>query len=356
MVKNTDMKKITLYISALCFTWSLVTGCVSDEDISLPTGPSSIETEAGYGEVVFTWVFPEDPAAEFVQVNYQNAGGEELHQKFSRHAETAIIAGLEERSYTFDVMVGDKEGNLSAAQSVTVTPNKPPHLFVAETVKLEPDFGSIQVLWENATEREVAVNVTYMDVNGQSKVAVFNSSDPEGIGEISDAALEEQHYEIHVSNPVGAQSAVQTVLLAPFAESAFDKSEWEVVEISAEEEEGQKYNLYDDDVSTIWHSPWSWSQPDYPHYFVIDLKEQKIISRVGLVNRQNDTRGMTKVGFSGSVDNENWMDFGEFDFEQINEEQKFRLSANPSIRYLKVTPLEGTNFFTFLAEVNIYGQ
>ncbi|MBD8487814.1 DUF5126 domain-containing protein [Echinicola sp. CAU 1574] len=348
-------KRMIKYIYGLLLL-GFATSCMEDEEVKLPDGPGNIQAEAGYGEVVFSWDFPQDPNVVFVKVTYQNSAGENKHQKFSQYAETAVIAGLEERAYDFEISLGDKNGNLSDSKMVSVTPNKPPYLFVAETVELIPDFGSVKVLWENVTEREVAINVKYTDVNGQPKTEVFNSSDVQGQGEITDVAAVEQTFEVYVANPTGLLSDSEMISVAPYAEEKLDKANWEVIDISAEEQEGQKFNLYDDDISTFWHSPWSWSQPNYPHYFIIDLKEEKVISRIGLVNRQNDSRGMTKVSFSGSTDNENWTELGEFDFEQINDEQKFRLVSNPTLRYIKVTALEGSNFFTFLAEVYLYGQ
>jgi hypothetical protein len=349
--------KDLVYMKYICFILAacLISGC-AEEEVNIPKGPANIQASPGFGEALFTWAFPEGDNIEYVRVDYQNTEGKRLHQKFSRYTEVAVISGLEEREYEFAISVADRKDNLSAAELIKVTPNKPPHLFVANTVEVVPDFGSAIVTWENETEKEVAVNVRYKDKFGTEQLIVFGSSERNGKGVIPDLGDEEQEFVVYVSNLSGMRSETKTFTLAPYRETTFDKGEWEVVDISSEQSPGMKDNLIDDDISTIWHSPWSWSQPDYPHYFTVDMKAVKTVSRIVLVNRQNDSRGMTKFRLEGSVDGEEWINLGEFPFEQINAAQSFRISSNPQIRYFKMTALEGPNFFTFLAEASALGQ
>ncbi|WP_200975991.1 discoidin domain-containing protein [Echinicola sp. 20G] len=355
-------KSMIKYIYGLLIL-GLATSCMEDDEVKLPDGPNNIQAEAGYGEVVFSWDFPQDPNVVFVKVAYQNSAGENKHQKFSQYAENAVIAGLEERAYDFEISLGDKSGNLSNSTIVSVTPNKPPHLFVAETVELIPDFGSVKVLWENVTEREVAVNISYTDVNGQPQTEVFNSSAVEGIGEISDVAVEEQSFVVYVANSEGARSEEVSMTLAPYEEEIFDKSDWEIVDFSSEEAvgegsaNGQAIFVLDGDVSTFWHSQWYGASPAFPHHFTIDMKEVKVVSRVELFRRQNNGTGMTKFRIEGSLDNESWEVLGEFDFDnQTNDGQRYRLPSNPEIRYIKMVATEGPNNYTHLGEFNVFGQ
>ncbi|MEN7547740.1 DUF5126 domain-containing protein [Rapidithrix thailandica] len=354
------MKKIR-DLSIITFFLLLAFSCDKDDEIQLPAGPENVQVNPGYGEALFTWDFPEGQGVEYVRVDYTNSEGKSLHQKFSQYTDIAVISGLEEREYTFQISVGDKSGNLSDAKSVNITPYQPPYLFVKETIGLIADFGSVVVSWENETEKEVGINVVYTDANGVSQTHVVNTSEAQGSMSISNVSATEQTFEVYVSNAQGLRSENKTFTAKPLKEVSFAKNNWEVIDISSEEpaeggDNGVKGSLIDDTIDSFWHSAWAGSQPDFPHHFTIDMKEVRTVSRLGLVNRQNNTQGMTKIKIEGSVDNVTWENLGEFPFEQINAEQKFRLTSNPQIRYFKVTGLEGPNFYTFLAEVYAYGE
>lgn len=347
---------INIQVICLMLFVAFLSGCISDEEVNLPQGPGNIHATAGYGEAIFTWDFPEGDIVEYVRVDYQDSEGKHLHQKFSRYTDAAVISGLEEREYEFRISVADKKGNLSGSQSVRVTPNQPPYLFVSETIEMLPDFGSALVTWVNETEKEVAVNVRYKDKFGAEQSIVFGSSERNGKGIITDLGDEEQEFTVFVSNLAGMQSGDKSFTLAPYKEVEFNKSAWEVIDISGEEVAGMRVRLIDNNITTFWHSPWSRSQPPYPHFFTVDMKAVKTISRMVLVNRQNNAQGMTKFKIEGSVDGQEWTSYGEFPFQQINAAQSFRIPSNPEIRYFKVTALQGPNFYTFLAEITAFGQ
>ncbi|MCW9707980.1 BT_3987 domain-containing protein [Fodinibius salsisoli] len=133
-----------------------------------------------------------------------------------------------------------------------------------------------------------------------------------------------------------------------------DRSGWSVVEVSSEEVNSQGASTLDGDVNTFWHTAWSQSQPDYPHHIIVDMKNMQTIGGFQITNRQNDSRGMTRIRLEGSTDGETWTSFGEFDFEQINDPQRYFIESNPKIRYFKLVALEGPNFFTFVSEIEAF--
>lgn len=141
----------------------------------------------------------------------------------------------------------------------------------------------------------------------------------------------------------------------------FDRSNWAVVDVSSEEavaEDGKNSGLgihtIDGNIETYWHTEWYEAQPGYPHHITIDMKEKKTVAGFQVTNRQNDTRGMTRIRFAGSIDGETWTDLGEFAFEQINEPQRFFLQSNTDMQFFKLIALEGPNFFTAVAEISAF--
>lgn len=337
--------------------------CSKEDEVKITQGPANIQAVAGYGEAQFTWDFPDDDKGEYVRVDYQNSEGKALHKKFSRYTELAIIPGLEEREYEFAISLVDVNGSRSEEQRVRVTPHQPPHLFVARTVDVYPDFASAVVTWQNETEKEVAVTVRYTDIDGEPQVTVFGSAEREGMGVITNIGAVAQEFTIIVSNLAGMESEPKVIAVAPYEEVLFDKSGWAIVDFSSEEAVGEgagngsAFHAIDGNVSTFWHSQWYGASPPYPHHFTVDMGEVKIVSNVELFRRQGNGTGMTRFRIDGSVDNETWVSYGEFDFNKdTNAGQKYRLTENPEIRYIRMVATQGASNYTHLGELNVYGQ
>lgn len=358
------MEKIfNKHVLYFLFLVGVLSSCSKDEEVNLLQGPANIQAVAGYGEAQFTWDFPDHEQIEYVQVDYQNTEGKLLHKKFSRYTEVAVISGLEEREYEFTIRAANKQGALSGSEVVKVTPHQPPYLFVARTVEIRPDFGSAIVTWSNETEKEVAVNVRYKDKEGNTQLAVFGSAERNGKGLISNLNWVEQEFTIFVANLAGMQSEPKVFTLTPYEERLFDKSGWEIIDFSSEEAvgegsgNGKAAHAIDGNISSFWHSQWYGAAPPYPHYFTVDMKEVKTVSNVELFRRQGNSTGMSKFRLEGSVDNETWVSYGEFDFNRtINNGQKYRLAENPQIRYIRMVAIEGPSNYTHLGEMHVYGK
>lgn len=140
-----------------------------------------------------------------------------------------------------------------------------------------------------------------------------------------------------------------------------DRSAWEVTGFSTEEPaEGAPNGLVtaalDGNLGTFWHTQWNGGSPGYPHYFVVDMKQQVKILAVECFRRQGDNRGQSKYKIHTSNDGVNFTDQGTFDFNnQIDAGQVASLSFMPEARYVKYEAIEGPNNYAFLAEFYVYG-
>jgi len=113
----------------------------------------------------------------------------------------------------------------------------------------------------------------------------------------------------------------------------------------------------DGDLETFWHSAWDESQPDYPHYFTIDMKQPVRMLAVEGFRRQGNGNGQTKFKIYTSNDGENFEDQGTFDFDAGSDAgQLYPLAFLPEARYFKYEATEGPNHYAFLAEFYVYGQ
>ncbi|KOH43091.1 DUF4998 domain-containing protein [Sunxiuqinia dokdonensis] len=140
-----------------------------------------------------------------------------------------------------------------------------------------------------------------------------------------------------------------------------DRSTWDVTDFSSEEPaegdpNGRVIAALDGDLGTFWHTQWNGGSPDYPHYFVVDMKQQVKILAVECFRRQGDDRGQAKYKIHTSDDGVNFVDQGTFDFDnKIDAGQMASLAFMPEARYIKYEAIEGPNNFAFLAEFYVYG-
>lgn len=143
-----------------------------------------------------------------------------------------------------------------------------------------------------------------------------------------------------------------------------DKSGWTITADSETpdgwENTGKATALLDGNLDTYWHTDYSVDPvPGYPHWVLIDMKEEKKMITVIVTNRQAGTPnavGMKKFRLEGSSDGSNFTSMGDFDFAISNSPQQFPVSSANAYRYLKLTALEsqtGTTAHTFLAEIDV---
>ena len=112
----------------------------------------------------------------------------------------------------------------------------------------------------------------------------------------------------------------------------------------------------DNDVNSFWHSAWSQSSPDYPHWLSVDMGENVVVSRVELIGRQNKNDSFTDFVIEGSMDQTRWTEYGAFKMQSQNGPQNFVLMQTPTMRYIRITMKKGAANYAHLAEFSVFGQ
>lgn len=89
-----------------------------------PAKPVELKTQAGYLRIALSWAIPKDPAVKSVKVfwdNYAKSSDVDYSSAVDGFV-TTVISDLEDRSYTFDIVNFDEDGNRSLASEITVAP------------------------------------------------------------------------------------------------------------------------------------------------------------------------------------------------------------------------------------------
>ncbi|HLU94674.1 MAG TPA: DUF4998 domain-containing protein [Membranihabitans sp.] len=142
-----------------------------------------------------------------------------------------------------------------------------------------------------------------------------------------------------------------------------DKSKWTITEVDSEEPaEGNADNPHnglaiaaiDGNLGTFWHTQWQSSQPDYPHYFILDLGETYNVGAVESFRRRGNGSAQNLVQILISEDHENWMDKGTFEIDnQTDDGQLNEFEPGPA-RYIRYNAQSGSSVYAMLAELEVY--
>lgn len=126
-----------------------------------------------------------------------------------------------------------------------------------------------------------------------------------------------------------------------FKKNKFDKSAWEVVRFSSEETTGEDTNgrarqIIDGDNNTYWHSKWTGGGSSYPHFFVVDMKEEKVVNGFQITMSGGSNRYIKSFNLYASGDGVKWNKFYADADAPSDATFHFMLEEPVSMRYFKL--------------------
>jgi hypothetical protein len=142
------------------------------------------------------------------------------------------------------------------------------------------------------------------------------------------------------------------------------KSTWVITadseELVGEGSNGGASKAIDGDIATYWHTPWYLSNPPFPHWLRIDMKQPNFIDRISMAPRQNNSNGFVLFKLEGSLDGTTWTMLGNnLVFDPTKRDgtfQEFAITPT-SVQFIKITMLQSrvsTEKSTHLGEINVY--
>ncbi|MGP2570359.1 glycoside hydrolase family 2 TIM barrel-domain containing protein [Ornithobacterium rhinotracheale] len=139
-----------------------------------------------------------------------------------------------------------------------------------------------------------------------------------------------------------------------------EKLNVKVLNVSSQESGGgEAENMLDGDTNTIWHTMYSVTVAQYPHWIDFDLGAPQEIKGFTYLPRQNGTNGNIK-DFSVSVsdDAQNWKEVSKGSFDKSSKEKKVLFEKPVKARYLRFTALNEQNGQDFAsgAEFSVLGN
>ncbi|MBV5315380.1 MAG: discoidin domain-containing protein [Prolixibacteraceae bacterium] len=137
------------------------------------------------------------------------------------------------------------------------------------------------------------------------------------------------------------------------------KDGWKLVECNSFQPEGYEANLaFDDKGSTFWHTKYSPTADQFPHFMTIDMGQTYSISKFSYVPRQDNNPNGTIINYSlqSSLDNSNWFTVSSGSFSK-NTGEKCISFPDHVARYFKLVAQSEYNNLSIAsaAEFSMFG-
>jgi len=288
-----------------------------------------------------------------------------------------IVPNLPERSYTFTVRTTDMYGHKSLFMTgfgTTYGANYENSLndrnIANSGIRLEDEpIGWATLL--SAGTGLVRTEFRYEKEDGSEGIAILKANDNsvEMPGAKYSSYFETRSLYIPESESVDTFATIWRQHSVAFPDpppppppfGPYDRSKWEVLEVSdqTESDGGGMHTLLDGNHDNYWHSQWHAGDAPCPHWAIIDMKETKNVGKFIVYRRlKNPDTKTVEFYLSDSPDpNGSWTKVGEGMFPDAGDDP-IEIFADDMVtkgRYLKMNlPDTYRDPFTSVSEVYVY--
>ena len=379
------MKKLSILFTLIFGLTLLFNACqdmedihseyLRDGDIIYAPKPLIIETFAGHNRIALKYYLINAVNINKCVIEWEdgtNTKTIDITPSVPLDSVDIILTDMEEKSYIFKIHTIDKFGNRSIKEQVTGSSYAAKYLSGLTNRPLVSIEGggttdSLIVTWGTAQNGNTGVELMYKNGAGEMVSKMVRPEDDITIIKDWESESEMSYKSFFIPEETAIDTFVvdpNSVTLPAFIEfkgEKIEKTNWEIVDFSTEEPgEGAPNGLasaaIDNDLSTFWHTQWDGASPGYPHFFTVDMKDVVKINKIETFRRPGDNRGQTRFEIHTSLDGVNYTNQGSFEYDPNSASQIYQFGKLPMARYIKYTATAGSNFFAFLAELDIYGQ
>lgn len=256
--------------------------------------PSSISADKvnvvpmpGGAKIAFQ--LPDEPDLSYVKGVFKVKGVEHI-VRTSIYTDTLKVEGLgSTEPLKMQLYVVDHSENVSAPCEVEFTPGTPIIELILNSLKLQADFGGVNVKWKNVLKTEVGITIMATNDDGEMEEGetYFNQL---GEGSYSFRGYDDtpRTFSVYVTDKWGNVSErTEGVELTPIYEALLDRTKFKRGNLTADNytEYGSKYSwekMFDNNTTTFWESAQTVTAP---FYFTIDLGSVCKLSRFKMYPR-----------------------------------------------------------------------
>lgn len=285
------------WLWTFCIGFMLLTdGCKQDviapiQNDGIAPGPvSNVKVVNLNGAAEISFSVPSDDDLLYIKAQYTTKKGEVRETKVSYNNNSLIMKGFGDTdAYQVRLYAVDKGENASVPVYVTVNPKTPPMKLVRDGLTVAPDFGGINVNYENKTADDLAIVVLTNDSLGHFvPVNTYYTNFKKGEFPTRDLKAVEARFGIFVRDRWGNLSDTLYVKLTPYFEMRLDRRKMKGLVLPTDAQLGYGGDLsalFDGSVGdgTFYHSG---DAAKMPQWFTFDMGVTAKISRLVYYMRQ----------------------------------------------------------------------
>lgn len=364
-----------------------------DRDGVAPQQVTDVSVNPIPGGAKITYVLPDDPDLLYIEAVYTLPNGETNKINSSYNGRSISVEGFAEvKEYQVFLTSVDRSGNRSEPYAVKFIPQTPPVITIFNTIRMQADFGGVNVTWDNPSTVELAVIISKKDVVGDDAIIdTYYTSSAVGTYTVRGLDIEEGEFSVKLRDKWNNYSEVKREKLTPLYETMFDRGNYKNMGVEYADnvsDSGNTPNLwnkdYDNNVFGGSKYPWyisysinptpvrlsriviwqyGWPQYSYGHYY--SGGNGKTFEIYGSNNPTSDMSGWTllmtcdivkKSGLPYAFGRDNMSD-EDFDIaHNKGHEFIFPLDA-PAVKYLRVRSIMGFgDALATCSEIELYGD
>ncbi|WP_183916214.1 discoidin domain-containing protein [Sphingobacterium sp. JUb56] len=243
-----------------------------------------------------TFIFPKTSERAIPGTISYVLDGKQMKQAFNANImDTVRIQNLsdETKIIDFTVNLNDEVWNRNLTSQNQTAPGLLVYKAILPTLNYSYDANNVVLNWVNNTGDPIDVTYTF-DIAGDIKTAnVIGSTAAAGSLKL-DVAGRGGVMKATVASEGGISTEQIFDIYAPIDRSAWS-AEVSSIETNEGAANGKASSLIDGDINTYWHSTWSSGSFNYPHWFVVNLGKEEMLSKIGMIRRHNNTTGGFKT-------------------------------------------------------------
>lgn len=227
------MKYIYLLIGLYCL-WACddVTMEPYATDVKAPGQVTDVVVKPTPGGAEISYKLPSDMDLLYVEAQYKLPNGENVRMNASGNTCTLIVEGFAEvKEYDVTLTCVDRSGNRSEPYMVKVTPDTPPVIAVFNTLKVQPDFGGLNLQWDNPTEADLAILIYMKNEDGEfENIDTYYTSSKEGNYSVRGLEDVESEFSIQVRDKWNNFSNTKAEVLTPLYEAQIPAEDFHLLD------------------------------------------------------------------------------------------------------------------------------
>lgn len=245
------------------------------------------------GGAVISYTLPDETDLLYVVAEYELSNGESTESRSSIFINMIPIEGFGDTlTHQVTLFTVDRSENRSEPVTVDIKPLSPPVKVVQNTISITPDFGGVLFAWENPTNAPLVFIVLAKDSTGNlTSFETVYSGVTEGKYSLRGFDPVESEFGVLIRDKWNNYSDTIVQLVTPMFEYKLDKALFSNANFPGDTDmngwEGRFEYAYDDDILTFNHSL---AGTGWPQFFTIDLGVKAKLSRVNIIQRQEEDR------------------------------------------------------------------